>query len=301
MNNSVQGRATGARANRDILDADTSMGAVTLQVGDLDRMVRFYETGVGLTLLSLEGGRAVLGRPGNPSLVLEVAPELKYASATAAGLFHTAFLFEDEGDLASSVYSVATRYPAAFTGSSDHLVSKAFYFDDPEGNGVELYWDRPREEWMWTNGRVAMDSVFLDPNAYLTEKLTEAGAERATDGRTGVGHVHLKVGDIATARRFYVDTVGFEVTTEFGSQALFVSAGGYHHHLGMNTWRSKGAGERTPALGLGEVSVQLPTADGLGALRERLRARGVQVADDGRELTFDDPWRNLVRVTGPTV
>lgn len=301
MNSTLPGRATEALAHHDVLDADTAMGAVTLKVGDLDSMVSYYESGVGLTLLALERGRAVLGRPGNPSLVLELAPELRYASATAAGLFHTAFLFERAPDLASSVYSLARQHPGTFTGSSDHLVSKAFYFDDPEGNGVELYWDRPREEWTWTGGRVAMDTIFLDPNTFLTEHLTEAGAVQVTDGRTGVGHVHLKVGNIATAKRFYVDTVGFEVTTEFGAQALFVSAGGYHHHVGMNTWRSQGAGERTPALGLGEVSVQLPTADGLGALRERLHARGVQVADDGRELTFDDPWRNLVRVTGPTV
>ncbi len=299
MNSTLRADSPATAQTPDVLDADTSMGAVTLKVADLDAMVTYYRDGVGLTLLALEGGRAVLGRPGNPSLVLEIAPELRYASATAAGLFHTAFLFENRSDLASSVYSVARQYPNTFTGSSDHLVSEAFYFDDPEGNGVELYWDRPREEWTWTNGRVAMDTIFLDPNAFLTQHLTESGSVRATDGRSEVGHVHLKVGDIATARRFYVDTVGFEVTTEFGSQALFVSAGGYHHHLGMNTWRSQGAGERTPALGLGEVSIQLPTADGLGALRERLHARGVQVADDGRELTFDDPWRNLVRVTGP--
>lgn len=299
MTSTLDDTAGRALPGQDILDADTAMGAVTLKVGDLDTMVRYYAAGVGLTLLSLEHGRAVLGRPGAPSLVLELAPALRQASASAAGLFHTAFLFEHESDLASAVYSLARRHPAAFTGSSDHLVSKAFYFDDPEGNGVELYWDRPRQEWTWTDGRVAMDTIFLDPHEFLSEKLTDAGAVQVTDGRTGVGHVHLKVGDIATARQFYVDTMGFEVTTEFGSQALFVSAGGYHHHLGMNTWRSRGAGDRTPALGLGEVSVRLPTADGLGALRERLRARGVQVADDGRELVFDDPWRNLVRVAGP--
>jgi catechol 2,3-dioxygenase len=290
-------QATDIRQIQNILDADTAMGAVTLKVGDLDAMVRYYQSGLGLTVLAMEKGRAILGRPGTPSLVLEFAPELRYAAETAAGLFHTAFLFQHESDLASAVYSLARQHPGSFTGSSDHLVSKAFYFDDPEGNGVELYWDRPREEWTWTDGRVAMDTIFLDPEEFLTQKLTHEGAVQVTDGRTEVGHVHLKVGDIPTAKRFYVDTMGFEITTAFGSQALFVSAGGYHHHLGMNTWRSRGAGDRTPALGLGEVSVQLPTADGLGALRERLHAGGVQVADDGRELVFDDPWRNLVRAT----
>ncbi|MCU1437493.1 MAG: glyoxalase, partial [Naasia sp.] len=127
--------------------------------------------------------------------------------------------------------------------------------------------------------------------------LTEEGAERGVAGDTSVGHVHLKVGDIGTARTFYVDTLGFEVTAEFGDQALFVSAGGYHHHLGMNTWESAGAGPRTPTLGLGEVSVRVPTADDLGALRERLTARSVPVQDDGAEVRLTDPWANLVRVT----
>ena len=130
----------------------------------------------------------------------------------------------------------------------------------------------------------------LDPDAFLREHLHEdpvAGAAR-------LGHVHLKVGDVGVARRFYVDRVGFEVTATYGAGALFVSAGGYHHHVGMNTWRTAGAGPRTPALGLGQVSVLLPDADELGALRERLRAGGIAVRDDGAGLSFDDPWRNAV-------
>lgn len=281
---------------QDILAAGTGMGAVTLKVANLDRMVGFYQQGVGLTLLEQQGERAVLGRAGRPALVLEVAPELKHAPINAAGLFHTAFLFPDASDLAASVYSTARKFPQSFTGSSDHFVSKAFYFDDPEGNGVELYWDRPATEWQWNNGAVSMGTVFLDPNAFLQENLTESGAIDTGEGETLIGHVHLKVGDIRTAKEFYVDTVGFETTIEYGTQALFVSAGGYHHHLGMNTWQSAGAGSRTPALGLGEVSIEVPTADDLGALRERLRAKGVQLADTGTEVRFDDPWANLVRV-----
>ena len=107
--------------------------------------------------------------------------------------------------------------------------------------------------------------------------------------------MHLKVGDIATAKAFYVDVVGFETTARFGDQALFVSAGGYHHHVGMNTWESRGAGPRTPALGLGQVALRLPDRDALGALGERLRSAGVAVQDDGRELLFADPWHNAVR------
>jgi catechol 2,3-dioxygenase len=282
--------------SQDILAADTSMGAVTLKVANLDRMIAYYQLGVGLTLLAQEGDSAILGRPGKPSLILQLAPELKHASHNAAGLFHTAFLFDSKADLAASVYSVAQKYPSTFTGSSDHFVSEAFYFDDPEGNGVELYWDRDPSTWTWHGNTIEMGTVFLDPNRFLQENLTESGATAVGDSASGVGHVHLKVGDIQTAKQFYVDTVGFETTIEYGTQALFVSAGGYHHHLGMNTWQSSGAGTRTPALGLGEVSIQVPGADDLGALGERLSSRGVAFAREENELRFDDPWANLVRV-----
>lgn len=286
---------------QDILSAGTAMGAVTLKVADLDRMTAFYREGVGLDLLAQDGDSAVLGRPGRPSLVLQVAPELRHAGEHEAGLYHTAFLFAQKADLAAAVYSVARKYPSTFTGSSDHFVSNAFYFDDPEGNGVELYWDTDRKFWEWDGDSVRMGTVYLDPNLFLQENLTEAGAEKAetgnpVDGDAGVGHVHLKVGDIPTAKRFYVDTLGFETTFEYGTQALFVSAGGYHHHVGMNTWHSSGAGTRTPALGLGQVSIETPTADDLGALRERLARANIQVADDGDAVTFDDPWANLVTV-----
>ena len=242
-------------------------------------MTDYYARGVGLTVIGQEGDRVTLGRQGVPSVVLEHTPLLKHAPSSAAGLFHTAILFDQQADLASSVFSVARHFPSSFTGSSDHLVSKALYFDDPEGNGVELYWDRPREQWGWENGRVAMATEYLDPNGFLRENLADPDA---LDGAAAVGHVHLKVGDIGTAHQFYVDTVGFEVTAEYGTQALFVSAGGYHHHLAMNTWQSRGAQGRWPALGLGEVTIELPTADERGALGARLASRGIAVRDDGR-------------------
>ncbi|MDM7831050.1 VOC family protein [Cellulomonas edaphi] len=281
----------------DILGSATDVGPVTLKVGDLDAMTDYYARGVGLQVLGQEGSVVTLGRGGVASVVLEHSPLLKHASASAAGLFHTAILFEDQADLAASVYSVARRFPRSFTGSSDHAVSKALYFDDPEGNGVELYWDRPREDWQWRDGRVVMGTQYLDPNGFLQESLTEAGAEGPGDGAAAVGHVHLKVGDIETARRFYVDTVGFEVTAQLGDQALFVSAGGYHHHLGMNTWQSRGASGRWPALGLGELTIELGSQDDRGALRDRLVTGGVVIREDDQALVLEDPWKNEVRVT----
>ena len=284
------------RSTTDILAPDTGMGAVTLRVGDLDRMIAYYRDAVTLDLLALDGSTAVLGRGTTPVVILEHAPELRSAEPRSAGLFHTAIVFDSQTALAAAVYSVATRHPGTFTGSADHLVSEAFYFTDPEGNGVELYWDRDRSGWSWAHGSIEMGTLFLDPNQYLRAHLTDESIADPRVGAAVVGHVHLSVGDIASAREFYVDRLGFETTASMGEQALFVSAGGYHHHMAMNTWNSRGAGRRGLALGLGRVEIVVPRPDDLGALGERMRHHGLQTRDDGRSLAFDDPWDNLINV-----
>jgi catechol 2,3-dioxygenase len=278
----------------DLLAPDTAMGAVTLRVGDLDRMIAYYRDAVTLDVIAQQGDSAVLGRGGVPAVVLQHAPELRNPEPRSAGLFHTAILFESEAALAAAVYSVATRFPQSFTGSSDHLVSKAFYFDDPEHNGVELYWDRDRTEWSWAHGQIEMGTMFLDPNAYLQEHLSPETVADPRVGGASVGHVHLSVGDVDRARDFYVGALGFETTIAYGASALFVSAGGYHHHMAMNVWNSKGAGRRQPALGLGQVEIVLPDADGVAAADERLRGRGLQTANDGLQVTVSDPWDNTI-------
>lgn len=284
------------------LAADTAMGAVTLRVGNLDAMTAYYRDAVALSVLDLgeldhRGDTVVLGRGTTPVVVLEHAPELRHASPRDAGLFHTAILFDTEEALAAAVYSVAQKYPNTFTGSSDHLVSKAFYFTDPEGNGVELYWDRERSNWSWIHGTIEMGTIYLDPNEFLRQNLTEAAVAEPAIGGAQVGHVHLQVGDVATAREFYVDRLGFETTAEIPNSAVFVSAGGYHHHMAMNTWNSRGAGPRLPALGLARVDIEVPSADDIGALAERMAHFGIQTRDDGKTVSFDDPWANLIRVT----
>ena len=274
----------------------TEMGAVTLKVRDLDNMIKYYTEALPLQVLAQEGASAVIGRGNRPLVILEHAPELQHASPRAAGLFHTAILFESETALAAAVYSVAKYAPNTFTGSSDHLVSKAFYFNDPEGNGIELYWDRDRSEWSWVHGQVEMDSLFLDPNQYLRDYLTEEAMQDPVIGGASIGHVHLQVGDIAGAQKFYVDWLGFDATHANTPGALFVSAGGYHHHMAMNVWNSRGAGPRDNTLGLGEIDIVLPTTDALGEVTERVRHYGVQVADDGRTVSFEDPWANVLRI-----
>lgn len=277
------------------LAQDTAMGVVELLVRDLDTVLAYYADGVGLDVLRHDGPEAELGRDGEPIMRLVRRPDLPEFQRGGAGLFHTAILFGDAPGLARAVVSVARHTPSSFTGSADHLVSRAFYFDDPEGNGVELYVDRPREEWRRTSGGgVEMASLFLDPNAFLSENLDDAA--RAEPDGAGVGHVHLQVGDIPTAERFYTGVLGFDVMARYGSQALFVAAGGYHHHIGLNTWNSAGAGPRAASLGLGRLRIELPTSDDVDALAARLRDAGLEHRLGEGAVTLDDPWRTRIEV-----
>lgn len=276
----------------ELLPSTTSMGAVTLWVADLDLMIRYYRDGVGLDLLSHQGSRAVLGFAHEEVVILEHKPGMKHASPHEAGLFHTAILFPSESALARAVYSVATKYPGTFTGSADHLVSKAFYFNDPENNGVELYWDRDRSQWSWVHGTIEMDTLFLDPNEFLREHLTE----NEVDPYKKVGHVHLSVGSIPAAEDFYVRMLGFEKTMNWGGQALFVSAGGYHHHMAMNTWRSKGAGKRQLALGLGNVEIVLQNQDQVLETQDRLNFHKLDSTFESGVAKVLDPWGNQISI-----
>ena len=274
---------------------DTAMGPVVLHVRDLDAMTAYYRDVVTLTVLSAQEASVTLGRAGRPLVELRHGPQLAAAAPGQAGLFHTAILFESPAALAGALLSVARRGAQTYTGAGEHLVSQAFYMTDPEGNGVELYVDRPREAWQWVDGRVQMATLHLDPNEFIATHLTEEIAETPAAASATLGHVHLQVGDIPTARSFYVDVVGFTETFAMPS-ALFVAAGGYHHHMAMNTWQSAGAARRAITLGLGEVTIDVPSTDDVGQLAERLRRAGIEVRDDGATMSFDDPWANVIRV-----
>ena len=268
------------------------MGAMTLMVANLDAMVSYYTSAIGLEVIAANGNSAILGTDGKTVMILEHNPALKHAGQHEAGLFHTAFLYKTEADLAWAVASVASKHNTSFTGSADHLVSKAFYFNDPEGNGVELYFDRDRTDWAWKHGKIEMATLGLDPNAFLNENLNAD----ITHAASTIGHVHLSVGSIEQAQDFYVDKLGFETTLNWGGTALFVSAGGYHHHMAMNVWQSRGAGRRQPTLGLGEVAIELQSIDEVGEVGERLISAGLQIQDDGKGIVLDDPWGNKVRI-----
>jgi catechol 2,3-dioxygenase len=275
----------------EFLPKSLKMGPVSLRVANPDLMLSFYVGAVGLQVISSGPNSYLLGKGDEPVLVLEHAADLKHAGDREAGLYHTAFLFENKAELAAAVASVATKFPGAFTGSADHLVSEAFYFDDPEHNGVELYVDRPREAWEYRDGVLQMATLQLDPNRFLSEHLKTEASPGA-----GIGHVHLSVGDLPQAKDFYVDTLGFDLVLNYANSAIFVSAGGYHHHMAMNIWRSRGAGVRQQALGLGEVSIELGSADPLPDINKRLIAKGFQTAWDSDRIVTADPWGNRVAI-----
>ena len=286
-----------------IINPATTMDAVTLRVGDLELMSGYYSDALALTPLEerSRGGEVhrVLGRGATPMMRLVHTPDLPVVDPGEAGLFHTAFLFDSAPSLAATVYRAAQDPRSRFAGSSDHLVSEAFYFADPEGNGIELYTDRPRSQWQHANGELQMSTLYLDPNTYLQQHLTQDAVDAAPALAGRVGHVHLQVGDIDTARSFYVDALGFETTVSSYPGALFASAGGYHHHLGMNVWNSRGAGPRAARLGLGDVAVIVPTRADLDAIAARLRARGLVFGDSGTSLTTIDPWGTQVTLSVP--
>jgi catechol 2,3-dioxygenase len=272
------------------LHADTRLGAVELHVRDLHAQRSFYAGTLGLEVLDEQADRLSLGVDGEELIEL-VRTDAPAPTPREAGLYHSAILYPDAASLAAVLQQVAATAPGSYQGASDHSVSQAFYFSDPEGNGVELYVDRPRSDWRWRGDRVQMGSAPLDPNAFITQHGSEQPAGAAT-----LGHVHLKVGDLTQARRFYVDVLGFEVTSETDG-ALFMSAGGYHHHLAANTWSSQGAGTRSTTAGLGSFSVLVPTGSEIDALGERLSAAGLRHERTADGLTVTDPWGNRVLVS----
>jgi catechol 2,3-dioxygenase len=273
------------------LPAGTHVASVTLRSGDLEAAQRFYGDVVGLTEApdGAPPGGLALGARGGPALVrLEPAVPGTPAPPRATGLYHTAVRFPTRAELAAALKRVAEA-GVRLSGASDHGVSEALYLDDLEGNGVELYWDRPRDVWPRdATGRVEMFTAPLDLRALLAQ--LEDGDTGLAPAQTDVGHVHLKVSELERSMRFYLDVVGFEEQAWLGGAAGFVSAGGYHHHVGMNTWESRGAGPAPPgSAGLERVAFALPSDEALDALAVRLEDASVAATRDGASLAADDP------------
>jgi catechol 2,3-dioxygenase len=216
------------------------LGAVELKVLDLQREVEFYEW-FGLKQLSGDGEHAVFGADDSPLLRLKALPGGGERPPHTAGLFHFAILLPDERDLGGFLQrSLEERLP--LTGTADHLVSQALYFDDPEGNGIEVYADRPKNEWQYPDGRLSIGTEHLDFERLL--RIAAPPQKKLAEG-TVLGHMHLNVGDLDTSQAFY-ESLGMELTAEAGRVMRFMSWDGYHHHLGINVLEGRGAGPVAP-------------------------------------------------------
>lgn len=280
---------------------DTQLGLVALTVADLDRSVSFYRDVLGFQLLREEAEEAVLGAGGTPLLALHGLPGAGPAPTNVnglTGLYHFAILVPTRADLARSLlHLVESGYPLG--GASDHLVSEALYLSDPDGNGIEIYRDRPRNEWPSVNGKIQMVTDPLDLRALIAEAQADPRPWKGLAEGTRLGHMHLQVADIPQARDFYHGTLGFDIMFDLERMgALFVSAGGYHHHLGLNTWHSRG-GRPAPegSAGLRYFSVQLPDAEALEQVLDRLDQAGVPYRREDGGVVVEDPWRNGILMT----
>jgi catechol 2,3-dioxygenase len=281
------------------IHSEAFVGTVSLKTADLDQMTRFYMDVIGLERIRDEPGGVVLGAGSRPIVRLIHVPNAVQPSVSATGLYHTAILFPSRRDLAIKIAQLMAL--RLHLGEADHLVSEAFYLSDPEGNGIELYRDRPREEWKMTNGNVAMASDPIDWSSFLGEiqrNDPDLSSPLAPEG-TKLGHVHLKVADIDESLNFYHRTLGLDVMAHLPG-ALFVSAGGYHHHIGMNIWHSRGGSPPDePSTGLSEISLVLPNQAELDRFISRLEGAGTRVHRDGQAVSIQDPSGIRIRVTLP--
>ena len=286
----LEARSEGTSAE---VAACTTLGAVHLTVSELDRSISYYRTAVGLDVLERGHGRAILGAGGRELLVL-VEEAGARPSHGYTGLFHFALLVPERVDLARWLaHAMRDRVP--LVGLSDHFVSEALYLTDPDGHGIEIYWDRPRELW---EGQVAarMTTLRLDVDGLLGE-LEDPPPERfdGLPATTVIGHVHLKVAAIAPTVAFYRDVLGFDVMAHFGAEAAFLGAGGYHHHVGANTWESAGAEPPPPGTAaLRHATIVLPDRAARDRAFERCHANGQRPRETADGLMVFDPSGNAL-------
>jgi catechol 2,3-dioxygenase len=270
------------------LPDDLRFGAVALAVTDLERSIEYYQRRLGMELLERVGSKAILGAGARRLLELEERPGAA-RDPNAADLFHFALRLPSRPVLARQL----ARLMAAdthLTGASDHTVSEALYLRDPDGHGIEFYRDRPRDAW-YRDGRVHMDTTALDLENLLDESDASTGDKAGLDPDTVIGHVHLETVDLARAKAFYVDRLGLDVTAERPG-ATFMSKGGYHHHVAVNTWggRTRPAQDHRGRLGMLWFEIELPDRPGLAALAEDFGATATD-----RALVVSDPSGLAIR------
>jgi catechol 2,3-dioxygenase len=284
------------------LPATTQIGHAHLQVADLNRALKFYQELVGFKTISRGNETAMLSATGKfpAHIILSARADAKPKPPHTTGLFHIAIRFPNRLELAR-VFRRLIEHGWPFQGFADHLVSEALYLADPDGNGVELYTDRPREQWRWRNGEVEMATNPLDVDNLLYEIENDSTPWNGVHPNTDIGHVHLHVSDLQKAEAFYCGVLGFDVTQRSYPGALFISAGGYHHHLGLNIWAGKGAPPPPPeAVGLHAFSITIPDAAMLEVLKTRLQSAKISFEERNAEaiVTRDQDGNHLEIAAG---
>ena len=277
---------------------DTTVGPVYLTVSDLKRSEEFYRDVLGFKPLPRRGDILSLTADGvTPVLELKGEAAAPRRPPRTTGLYHFAVLTPSRLDLARSLRHLAdVRYP--IQGGTDHLVSEAVYLADPDDNGIEIYRDRPRDTWTFPNGEIHMESDPLDYDGILAELDGHAEPWEGLAAGTRIGHVHLNVADLATTEDFYHGVLGFDVTMRRAHGALFISAGGYHHHLGLNIWNGQGAPPPPQgAIGLRYYSIVLPDVHELETVAGRVQEAGITAEEMDEGFMLRDPSQNGVLLT----
>jgi len=275
------------------IDPAASVGTVRLTVTDLDRSRAFYERAIGLRSTELDDGTLALGAGGERPLIElrgdSAAPRL---NRRAPGLYHLAILVPTRLDLAFALARLAeARYP--LDGASDHLVSEALYLSDPDGNGIEIYRDRPRSEWPRAGDQLQMSTLPLDLDDVIAELRAATELQAHVPSGAKIGHVHLQVSDLREAESFYNGVLGFDVVVRGYPGALFVSAGGYHHHIGLNTWHSAGAAPAAEGpVGLRSFEIELPDEQALEAVLARVGGASIAYTREHDGVLVCDPFGN---------
>lgn len=269
--------------------------SVELKVANLQRSLAFYKEVIGLKILDQTDMTASLTADGvNPLIKLEQPNNVTPRNESNTGLYHFALLVPTRKDLGIVLkHFIENRNP--LQGGSDHLVSEALYLTDPDLNGIEIYADRPSETWNWNNDQVVMDSRRLDVEGLLAL----AGDEKFKElpKKTIMGHIHLQVSNLESIEKFYCEGLGFDVVTRYGRQALFVSTGNYHHHIGFNTWHSSGgASPQESSVGLKCYPLLFPNEEAIDQAVERLVKMGANVYEEIGSKVTKDPSGNIIQL-----
>ncbi|MGP4074792.1 VOC family protein [Halobacillus sp. K22] len=268
----------------------TFVGTVELKVEDLERSIQFYTEIIGLQVIEQSEQKAVLSANGKQALLtIEQPPSIQPKSKATTGLYHFALLLPDRTSLAKVLKHLADR--GIKLGAADHLVSEALYLNDPDGNGIEIYRDLPSKTWTWYDGKVTMTVDPLDSKGILAE--LNGVQWEGLPAETIMGHIHLHVHDLDQARRFYCDGLGFGVTTDQLNQALFLSSNGYHHHIGLNTWKGTDAPPASEEnAGLKRYALVFPSEVERYQAAQRLKQLGYVVEMEDEQLVTRDPSGN---------